>query len=100
MDARTGFAVYPRGRLGRESLSGEAGRPASPSPEVRVSLETRRAGAFTLDQPLHGRRRGGPAAHRDLRRPGPKDMPWTLLTRDRPVSLVVMRTVAPAPIDQ
>src|SRR4029453_4379567 len=93
IDVRTVFAVCPQGRLGKESLSGEAGRPASPSAEVRVSFEARRAGAFTLDQPIYRGRRGGPAAHRDLRRPGPEDMSRTLRIRDRPVSLANSRLV-------
>ena len=83
--------MCPRGRLGKESSSGEAGRPASPSAEVRMSFEARRAGAFTLDQPIYRRRRGGPAAHRDLRRPGPEDMSRALRARDRPVSLANSR---------
>src|SRR5207244_3334159 len=87
IDARTVFAVCPRGRHGKESSSGEAWRPASPPAEVRVSLEARRAGAFTLGQPIYRRRRGDPATHRDLRRPGPEDMSRALRTRDRPVSL-------------
>ena len=52
-----------------------------------MPLEAGRRGAFPLDQSYDGSCRGGAPTQRNLRCPGPENLPRPFDTRDWPVSL-------------